>query len=70
MKKPSTTSPGGAVSPESAVSPGGAAGPDEENVARGGSAQAGGDEMNATLARAIWQFIAEVSKAGTVSSAV
>jgi hypothetical protein len=76
MKKPSTTGPGGAVSPGSAVgpgeavSPGNTAGPGEEDATRGGSDQAGGDELNATLARAIWQFIAEVSRTGTVSSAV
>jgi hypothetical protein len=70
VKKPSTAGPGSAASPGSAAGPGDAAGPDEDNAARDDSDQAGCDDLNATLARAIWQFIAEVSQPGAVPSAM
>ena len=78
MKKPTTAGPGGAASPASAASlgaaasPGSAAGPDGEDATRDGSdhaAGAAGEDLNATLARTIWQFIAEVSKSEAVPSA-
>lgn len=76
MKKPTTAGPGSAASPASAASlgtaasPGSAAGPDGEDATRDGSDQAAGEDLNATLARTIWQFIAEVSKSEAVPSAM